>query len=450
MATASSRGLSSALAGGAETIVACATPRGRGALAVIRVSGPEAAGLSRQVCPGVSFEDGWRATLTALRNPEREVLERAIVIPYPAPRSYTGEDMLEITVHGSSYLIEEVIEAFVIAGARRAEPGEFTRRAVANSKLDLVQAEAVRDLIEADTAVQLRNARRQLSGALSATFAEMRGSLIELVATIEASLDYEAQGIEVPAAEIEERLDGCRRRIEGILATARAGERIRDGARVVILGSPNAGKSTLFNWLCGSERAIVSPHPGTTRDVIEAELDLAGVRMIIQDTAGLRSEGDAVETEGHRRALQAAENADVVIQLWALGGGGGGPPAAQPAAAPVIRLRSKSDLGSNEGGDDEWLRVSCHTGEGLEELRSRLTRMVEGEIPDLGGAVAIAARHRKALQAAAAELEGCDPGCPELAAERARWAVRAVEELIGEVGEEDVLDVIYSGFCIGK
>ena len=448
MAKVSSRGLSSVLAGGAETIVACATPRGRGALAVIRVSGPSAAALSRQVCPGAHFKDGWRATLTALRNSEREVLERAIVIPYPSPRSFTGEDMLEITVHGSSCLIEEIIEAFVIAGARRAEPGEFTRRAVANGKLDLIQAEAIRDLIEADTAWQLRNAQRQLSGALSAAVAEMRGSLIELLASIEASLDYEAQGVAVAAAEIKDHLDSSRRRVEELLATARAGERIRDGARVVILGPANAGKSTLFNRLCGSERAIVSPHPGTTRDVIEAELDLAGVRTVIQDTAGLRERGDEVEAEGHRRALRAAAAADVVIQLWAQDGGA--PPSAPSTGAPVIRIRSKADLGGDNGGDDGWLRVSCQSGEGLDELRSRLIAMVEGEIPDLGGAVAIAARHREALLTAAEELEGCDPGCPELAAERVRWAVRAVEELIGEIGSEDVLDAIYSGFCIGK
>jgi tRNA modification GTPase len=448
MAKVSSRGLSSALSGGAETIVARATPPGRGALAIIRVSGPDAAALSRRVCPGVSFEDGWRATLTTVRDSEREFVERAIAIPYPLPRSYTGEDMLEITVHGSSYLIEEVIEAFVIAGARRAEPGEFTRRAVANGKLDLVQAEAVRDLIEADTAWQLQNAQRQLSGALSAAFAEVRGSLIELLASIEASMDYEAQGVEVAAAEIKSRLDSSRRCVEELLATARAGERIRDGARVVILGPANAGKSTLFNRLCGSERAIVSPHPGTTRDVIEAEVDLAGVRTIIQDTAGLRERGDAVETEGHRRALKAADAADVVIQLWPLGGGES--PTAPSAAAPLIRVRSKADLGGDDREEDGWLRVSCHSGKGLDELRSRLIAMVEGEIPDLGGAVAIAARHRRALHSAAKELEGCDPGCPELAAERVRWAVRSVEELIGEVGSEDVLDAIYSGFCIGK
>jgi tRNA modification GTPase len=396
----------------------------------------------------MSFEDGWRATLTTVRDSEREFVERAIAIPYPSPRSYTGEDMLEITVHGSSYLIEEVIEAFVIAGARRAEPGEFTRRAVANGKLDIIQAEAIRDLIEADTARQLQNAQRQLSGMLSAAFAEIRGSLIELMASIEASLDYEAQGVEVAAAEIKSRLDSSRRLVDDLLATARAGERIRNGARVVILGPANAGKSTLFNCLCGSERAIVSPHPGTTRDVIEAELDLAGVRTVIQDTAGLRERGDAVEAEGHRRALRAAAAADVVIQLWARDGGE--PPPAPSVAAPVIRIRSKADLGGNEGGDTEWLQVSCHSEEGLDELRARLTIMVEGEIPDLGGAVAIAARHRKALQSAAEELESCDPGCPELAAERVRWAMRAVEELIGEVGSEDVLDVIYSGFCIGK
>ncbi len=450
MATASSRGLSSALSGGAETIVACATPPGRGALAVIRVSGPSAEELSRRVCPGVSFKDGWRATLTAVQNSEREILDRAIAVSYPAPRSYTGEDMLEVTIHGSAYLIAEVIESFVTAGARHAEPGEFTRRAVANSKLDLIQAEAIRDLIDAETAWQLRNAQRQLSGALSAALVEMRASFMELVATLEASLDFEAQGVEVSALEIETRLAACRGRVARLLATARAGERIRDGARVVILGPPNAGKSTLFNQLCGSERAIVSPHPGTTRDVIEAELDLAGVRTIIQDTAGLRSEGDAVEIEGRRRALGAAEAADVVILMWGLDDDGEEPPSAPPTRAPVIRIRSKADLGGDGGGHDGRLRVSCHTGEGLVELRSQLVRVVEDEIPDLGGAVAIAARHREALKIAATELEGCDPGFPEVAAEKARWAVRAVEELIGEVGSEDVLDLIYSEFCIGK
>ena len=449
MATASSRGLSSALAGGAETIVACATPPGRGALAVIRVSGPSAEELSRRVCPSLSFKDGWRATLTTVRSSEREILDRAIAVSYPAPRSYTGEDMLEVTVHGSAHLVAEVVESFVTAGARRAEPGEFTRRAVANGKLDLIQAEAVRDLIEAETTWQLRNAQRQLSGALSAAFAEMRASLIELLAAIEASLDFEAQGIEVPMVEIETRLSSCQGQVNELLATARAGERIRDGARVVILGPPNAGKSTLFNQLCGSERAIVSPHPGTTRDVIEAEIDLVGVRTVIQDTAGLRFQGDSVEAEGRRRALRAAETADVVVQMWARDDDGGEPPA-PPVAAPVICVRSKADLDGDDGSHNGWLRVSCHTGEGLLELRSRLVRVVEGEIPDLGGAVAIAARHRDALQTAAAELEGCDPGCPEIAAERARWAVRAVEELIGEVGADDILDVIYSGFCIGK
>jgi len=450
MATASSRGLSSVLAGGADTIVACATPRGRGALALIRISGADAAAVTGRVCPTVRFANGRVATLAEVRGSDGQPLERAVVVPYPAPRSYTGEDMLEITVHASPYLIETVIAAFVTAGARPAEPGEFTRRAVANGKFDLLQAEAIRDLTAAATARPHENAWRHLLGALSEPMADLRASLIDLLATVEASLDYEAQGVEVPPGEIDSRMAGCRERIERLLRTARAGERIRDGARVVILGRPNAGKSTLFNLLCGRERAIVSPHPGTTRDLIEAELDIAGVRTILVDSAGLRTAGDPVEAEAHRRAVAAAEAADVVILLWAADEKAHGAPPESPGSARVIRVASKADLAEANDRTPGWLWVSCRSGEGVDDLQRRLARMIEGEIPDLGGAVAIASRHRRLLEKAAAELDGFDPAYPELAAEKARQAVQAVAGLIGEVDSEEVLDAIFDGFCIGK
>ena len=447
---ASSSGWSSDLCGGADTIVARATPGGRGALAVIRVSGPETSALALRVCPGLDLGSAWSARLVTVHDAAGVPLEQAIAVPFLAPRSYTGEDMLEVTVHGAPHLVEAVIEAFVSAGGRRAEPGEFTRRAVANGKLDLVQAEAVGDLIAADTAWQLRLAREQLSGKLSARFVELRSELVGLLAILEASLDFEAQGAVVTEEEVGVQRDRCLSKLDDLLATAGAGELIRDGARVAILGPPNAGKSTLFNHLCGSERAIVSPHPGTTRDLLEAELDLDGVRVVIQDTAGLRTGGDAVEAEGRRRALGAAASAAVVVLLWAADTPEGSSAPKVPSDLPVLRVRSKADLAAGRAPEDGWLPVSCRTGEGVARLIGDLTELVGREVADFGGEVAIAARHRRALEEARAELVGCDPGPPEVAVEAVRWALHRVREMMGEVPSEEVLDEVFSAFCIGK
>jgi tRNA modification GTPase len=358
--------------------------------------------------------------------------------------------MLEVTVHGSPYLVEAVIDAFVAAGARPAGAGEFTRRAVANGKLDLVQAEAIRDLVAAETAWQHRNARLQLAGTLSERFRELRASLVSLLASVEASLDYEAQGVAVSLDEMATLLQECRGRVATLLATGRAGERLREGLRLVILGPPNSGKSTLFNYLVGSERAIVSPHPGTTRDLVEAELDFGGVQIVLQDTAGLRAGGDEVEAEGHRRAQAAAAAADLAVVMWATDGGAAEAPAPEDANLPMIQLRSKVDLAPGLEVPEGWIGISCHSGQGVEDFRCELKRRVLGVVPDLGGAVAIAARHRRSLESASSELESCDLGGPEMAAENIRWALRAVDELTGEVSNDEVLDEIYSAFCIGK
>ena len=450
MAKASLNGLSSDLAGGADTIVARATASGRGALAVIRVSGSESAGIGRRLCPGLQFSRGWEAAVVELFDADGESLERAVAVPYPGPRSYTGEDMLEVSVHGSPYLVEAAIETCIAAGARRAEAGEFTRRAVANGKLDLIQAEAVADLIAADSANQLRNAREQMAGRLSAEFLDLRRMLVGLLAFFEAALDYEAQGVVVEAGHIAERLGECRVQLQELLQTAAAGERIRGGLRVVILGPPNAGKSTLFNCLCGSERAIVSPQPGTTRDVIDAEVEISGVRIVLQDTAGLRVGGDTVEAEGHRRAKSAAAAADLAVFLWPTDAEEPEPAVDAMAGLEVIRVRSKADLGVAEESETGWLAVSGVTGQGVDELRAEIAAIAGAEIVDLGGSVAIGARHRVALDRAREELEGCEVSRPEMAAERVRWAIRAIEEMIGAVETEEVLDEVFSSFCIGK
>ncbi len=416
---------------------------------MIRVSGPEAAQCAARVCPDLSFEAGWQAVLTTLVDAAGEALDRAVAVVFPGPRSYTGEDMLEVTVHGSPFLVDAVVESFRAAGARPAEAGEFTRRAVANGKLDLVQAEAIRDLVAADTARQHRNAREQLAGALSTQFGRLRRTLVSLLAALEASLDYEAQGVEVVPGEIATHLESSRKQLSALLATAPAGARIRSGLRLVILGPPNAGKSTLFNYLCGAERAIVSPHPGTTRDLVEAELDIGGVAVVLQDTAGLRDGGgDEVEAEGHRRALAAAASADAALVLWAADSDIA--PGDVPETLPAVRLRSKIDLRPGAKTADGWIGISCFTGDGLADLRRELQRFALHDIPDLGGVVAISKRHRRSVEAAATELDACDPSLPETAAESVRWALRAVDELIGEVIDEEVLDAVYSTFCIGK
>jgi len=218
----------------------------------------------------------------------------------------------------------------------------------------------------------------------------------------------------------------------------------------VILGAPNAGKSTLFNYFCGSERAIVSPHPGTTRDLVECELDMDGVPILLQDTAGLRRGGDEIEAEGHRRALAAAAGADLAVVMWALDDDAADGPPDLPDGLPTIRVRSKADVRPAAEAGEGWLAISCHSGAGLEALREELMRRVLADVPDLGGAVAIAGRHRHALEAAAAELDHCDLERPEAAAEGVRWAVRAIDDLVGTVAADDVLDEIYSTFCIGK
>jgi len=451
MVKASSSGWSSVLSGGADTIVARSTAAGPAALAVLRLSGSDtrriAAGLSREI----DFERPWRAQLVPLVSHDGSSSERVVAIPYRGPRSYTGEDMLELMVHGSPYQVAWLLGHLTALGARPADPGEFTRRAVANGKMDLVQAEAVRDLVAAETAWQARNARQQLSGRLSVRLGRLRDELVALLARLEAGLDFSAQGIEVDRADLATRLDRCGGQISVLLATAQAGERIRDGVKVVVSGAPNSGKSTLFNRLLGSERAIVDPRPGTTRDVLEAELEVGGLLVTLVDTAGLRPPADSVEREGVRRARAAVAEAGVIIELW---------PANEDSAPEidhihdgltVLRVRSKADLAADGwSAAAGWLPVSSLTGAGIDVLRARIEEAVTGGVPDLGGEVAIGRRHRRALEIAAKELAHCELASPELAAESLRWAAAAVAELVGEVVPEDLLDEVFASFCIGK
>jgi tRNA modification GTPase len=452
MAKASSSGWSSVLADGADTIVARASGSGRGALAVVRVSGFETRLIAAKVCPELANAEPWQARLVRFHGPGNLPIERGVAVLYHAPRSYTGEDMLEASVHGSPYIVRALVEAFIAAGARPATPGEFTRRAVANGKMDLLQAEAVRDLIAAQTARQADNARRQMTGALSAEVRRLREGLVGLLALLEGALDFEHQAVASDRKTWSRERARCREMIADMLATSRAGERIRDGVRAVIIGPTNSGKSTLFNRLLGTERAIVTDQPGTTRDVVEGELEFDGLRVVLADTAGLRETADAVEREGVRRAEAAVSSAQLVVELWPSD-------AAEPASAvreeppqPRLRVRSKSDLspGARPADAGGWLWVSCVTGEGLEALRGELRARVTAEVDDRGGRVAIAGRHRRALERADHELASVDGDQPEILAEAVRWALREVRELTGEVAADDVLDEVFRTFCIGK
>ena len=416
---------------------------------MIRVSGEAAAELARRVCPGLVFEGGWRAQLVELLSAAGEPMDRAVAIPYPRPRSYTGEDMLELMVHGSSFLVDAVVEACVAAGARPAVPGEFTRRAVANGKMDLLQAEAVADLVEAETEWQLRAARRQLEGGLSEPLGAIREDLILLKSELEAVIDFSDQGVILDESKWALRHGRVVARLDQLLASASLGERVRDGVRVMLVGAPNSGKSTLFNHLLREERAIVSPHPGTTRDVIEAEVEVGGLKVVLVDGAGIHDGGGAIEREGVRRARAAAAEADAVLVLW---------PAdvatapVQPEAGDTLLVRSKADLADDSAGCEQegWLPVSCVTGQGLDRLRQRLLETVVGGRGELEGAPSIGRRHRHCLDKAAAALTRCDWSRPELAAEDVGLALELLGELTGEVQVEDVLEQIFGQFCIGK
>lgn len=440
---------SSDLADGADTIVARATPNGRGALGVVRVSGGDCRLASAKVCPGLDWSRARVVQLVAVHGCDSVTIDHGVAIVYHGPRSYTGEDQVELFIHGSGFLMRETLEAWVAAGCRVATPGEFTRRAVANGKMDLVQAEAVRDLVEAETARQANAARRQMEGRLSARFGELRHDLVELLGRVEAGLDFVEQGISVDVDDLDRRRGRLIRDVDGLLATARAGARLRHGVRVAIIGRVNAGKSTLFNLLAGRERAIVAAGPGTTRDVLEAQVEIAGLPVTLVDTAGLRESHDEVEVEGMRRMRQEVVEADIVVQLWAADDDEPEPP--RPTEGKVIRIRSRGDLEPNGVAQVAgWLVTSCHTGDGVAEVRAALAAAVSDGSPGSEDGMTIDLRHGAALAAARTAIVGAAFDEPELAAEELRSGLTALSELIGDVEADEVLDSVFATFCIGK
>ena len=429
-----------------ETIFALSSAPGRAGVAVVRVSGPRAAHALESLTGRVP--SARRATLADIRDPvSRETLDRGLILFFPAPQSVTGEDVAELHIHGGRARVSGVLAALEnIEGLRPAEPGEFTRRAFEAGKMDLAQTEALADLLDAETAAQRRQALRHLEGGIGARAEDWRLRLIEALALAEAEIDFPDEG-DLPAglmsraAKIAGELAA---EIGAVLDEPSSGERLRDGAVIVIAGPPNAGKSSFLNRVARRDVAIVSPHAGTTRDMLEVALDLGGYPATLIDTAGVRETADPVEQEALRRAEARAGRADLV--LW-FAEEGAPPPRID---APVWRVRNKIDAGGAAGDAD--FAISALTGEGVDRLLAALGAWVKADLAPAESALITRARHRAALTEARAHLiaSSASGAPPEIMAEELRLSARALGRISGRVDVEDLLDAIFSSFCIGK
>ena len=424
-----------------DTIFALATPPGRGAVAVVRLSGPGAGEALASLAGPVP--EPRQASLRVLRNREGAVLDQALVLWFVSPSSFTGEDSAELHLHGGPAVVSAVSTALIDLGLRPAEPGEFTRRAFENGKLDLTQAEAVADLIDAETEAQHAQALDQLGGALARRYEAWRAHLLEALAVLEAAIDFPDEDIPEDVADrAREPVATLIAELDAALADATRGERVREGFRIALTGAPNAGKSTLFNALVGRDAAIVTPIAGTTRDVIEAQLTLGGYRVLLADTAGLRDTDDPVEREGVARARAWAEAADLRLELDPDGSAG------EASDHKTWRIVTMADRLASPPAD----AVSAVTGAGMSELRARLSAAVVAASTGADFPPVTRERHRRRLEEALGHLRRAQSVLvdPELAAEDVRLAVRALEAVVGRVGSEDVLDLVFSSFCIGK
>ena len=454
--------LSQSLAGGSDTIVALATPPGRGAISVVRMSGSQALEIAQEVVYPWPIEPR-RVTLCRIVRPDRgRILDQALVTLFVSPDSFTGEDLIEISGHGGHYVPALVMEVLISCGARQALPGEFTRRAVLNGKLDITQAEAIGDLVDARSDLMHRTALSQLDGGLSRRIAALRNQLITLEALIAYDIDFpEEDDGPIPRERVNAEVELLLIGLDALLATVPLGEMIREGAVVVIAGLPNVGKSSLFNALLGQSRAIVTDIPGTTRDAIESFLETATWPLRLVDTAGLRTATDTVERIGIEVSEKYLGWADVILAC--------GDSAAslsqvlraleQKSGTQVIRVRTKSDLSRSENDNSEFdVVTSSETGEGLADLVTRIDDALTESVGDVivDTPILTRSRHIHGIRQARVEVsefgkvwqEGTLPA--PVAAVHLRAAAVSLESLIGAVSTEDVLDRVFSSFCVGK
>ncbi len=438
-----------------DSIFALTSGSGRAGVAVYRLSG-SLAGAAITALTGRNLPPPRQASYRRLVW-QGDLLDQGLVLWFPAPASFTGEDVAELQLHGGRAVAQALSAALIALGLRPAEPGEFSRRAFEAGKLDLTQAEAIADLVAAETAAQRRQALRQMDGALLRLYEAWRERLVRAQAHLEAGIDFSDE--DLPGGLDE----GARRALQAVvaemtahLADSHRGERLRDGLHVAILGAPNVGKSSLLNRIAGREAAIVSGTAGTTRDIIEVHLDLAGYPVVLADTAGLREAAEAVEEEGIRRALDRADRADLKLLVFAAD------EIERPDAAVLelmdadsLVLINKCDTGLPPspawGQGHEILPVSARTGLGLEALLAVLTERAAAALDGAGAPALTRARHRQAIEEAVASLrQSLAAALPELAAEDVRLAARALGRITGRVDVEEMLDVIFREFCIGK
>jgi tRNA modification GTPase len=443
-----------------DTIFAPATAPGRAALAVVRISGPVSGDALAALAGGLPAPR--MASLRKLRDGDGAVIDEALTLWFPGPASYTGEDCAEFHVHGGVAVVDALVDALAAWGLRLAEPGEFTRRAFQNGKLDLAQAEAVADLIDAETTAQARQALDQLGGGLSRRYDAWREALIEALAVLEAAVDFPDEDLpENVAARARPPLSCLLAELEAAVADADRGRRVREGYRIALIGAPNAGKSSLLNGLVGRDAAIVTATPGTTRDVIEVPLVLAGYKALLADTAGVRETEEAIEAEGVRRARLWAAEAD--LRIWVVDGhasDGGWRFALDLVRSGDLAVLNKGDLPEGIDGARaraaaaelglETLAVSM-AGDGAGAVRAALSGRVTAALSAAEFPAATRLRHAESLREGGARVaRALAQPEPELAAEDVRLAARALERVSGRVDPEQVLDRVFSSFCIGK
>ena len=446
-----------------DTIVAPATPAGRSALAVVRIGGRDAGGILRSLAPGLSDPLSPRRPRRAwLAAPDGETIDEAVVTFLPAGSSPTGEDLVEISMHGSPIALRRLLDAAIACGARPARPGEFTERAFRSGRIDLVRAEAVRDLIEARTPAAALASARRLAGALTERVAAVREALLSAAAGLTAAIDFSDDVGEAVPASVAERLRDAVAELGRLSATWKTGRLLAHGCRVAILGRPNAGKSTLFNALVGRERAIVTEVPGTTRDTLEAEVDLGGVPVTLVDTAGLHPAVDVVEALGVARAREEGERADAWLYVFDVSEGFSDEDekalARAPSGTPRLLVANKADRLAGAAGrtpDGAVLLCGLEAGAGA-ALRSKLTGLVADGVPtesssELLGTLRQAELVGRARAGASAALDALSSGTPpEYAATHCDAALAALSDLVGETTSEDVLRHLFATFCIGK